>query len=605
MGFFEGLDAERYDRTYSDRELVRRMADYFRPHILQIVISSLALAVTSATFALSPIVVSEGVDLIVQAGSDQAMTAVVVALFAIGVLMWGSNWIRRRLIARTAGDVMLALRQDAFVAVVDQALSFFGEFQSGRIVSRITSDTEEFAKMIVLLTDILSQFLQMGVLFVVLVRISSGLTLWLLAFLPVLYLAAQGFRWLARRVTRVWLRALANVNAAIKEAVTGIAVAKNFRQERAIYDRFDGVNLQAYDINVRRGLVLAMVFPVLNGLAGGATALLIYLGGLSVAEGAITFGAWFLFVNSLDRFWFPVLNLSAVWTQIQGGLSAAERVFALIDAERALVQLEQRPVPKLRGEVRFEHLDFHYKPDEPVLADFSLEIAPGESVALVGHTGAGKSTIAKLIARFYEFQGGSLLVDGMDIRRFDLHAYRSQLGIVSQVPFLFSDSVAENIRYAKPDVTDAEIEALARRIGSGEWLETLPDGLSTQVGERGGRLSMGQRQLVSLLRVMVQRPSIFILDEATASVDPFTESQIQQALELVLSETTSILIAHRLSTVRASDRIIVLRDGQRIEEGNHDQLMAQGGHYAELYDTYFRHQSLEYVEQARRMAAAD
>jgi ATP-binding cassette subfamily B protein len=249
---------------------------------------------------------------------------------------------------------------------------------------------------------------------------------------------------------------------------------------------------------------------------------------------------------------------------------------------------------------------FRYTDKDPVLCDFDLHIRPGETVALVGHTGAGKSTIAKLTARFYEFQQGRILIDGQDLRSFDLASYRAQLGIVSQTPFLFAGTVAENICYACPEqAVLAEIEALAKQIGDGEWLESLPDGLQTQVGERGSLLSMGQRQLVSLMRVLVHRPAIFILDEATASVDPFTEWQIQQALNLILSKTTSILIAHRLSTVKAADRIIVLEDGKIIEEGNHEGLLKSGGHYATLYNTYFRHQSLAYVEQARKMAEVE
>jgi ATP-binding cassette subfamily B protein len=378
-------------------------------------------------------------------------------------------------------------------------------------------------------------------------------------------------------------------------------VAKNFRQEAAIYAGFDEVNRQSYRINIRRGLTLALVFPTLNALFGGGTALIIYAGGLSAAKGLITVGAWYLFINSLDRFWSPIQNLSAFWSQVQSGLSSAERVFALIDAESALTQTDSQPVPRLRGEIEFDHLYFRYTA-QPVLEDFCLHVQPGENLALVGHTGAGKSSVAKLIARFYEYQGGRLLIDGRDIRTLDLGQYRRQLGIVSQVPFLFAGTVADNIRYARPDASQFEIEALARRIGDGEWLETLPEGLDTEVGERGGRLSMGQRQLVSLMRVLVQHPAIFILDEATASIDPFTESQIQQALDLILAETTSILIAHRLSTVRAADRIIVVRQGRIIEQGDHSRLMARGGHYAELYNTYFRHQSLEYIERVRQMA---
>jgi ATP-binding cassette, subfamily B, bacterial len=437
------------------------------------------------------------------------------------------------------------------------------------------------------------------ILMVVLFTIDWRLTLLVLVMTPFIVAVALGFRRLARRATRQSSRAVGEVNKSIQESVTGIRVAKNFRQEQAIYDQFIEVNQQAYGINVRRNFVLANIFPVLNVLGGIATAVLVYFGGLSTVAGAISVAAWYLFVSTVDRFWFPIINLSAFWSQFQQGLAAAERVYALIDTETAVTQTDHQPVPPLRGEINFNHVCFRYSEQEQVLRDFTLTIQPGESVALVGHTGAGKSSIIKLIARFYEFQEGELCIDGHDIRSFDLEAYRRQLGIVSQTPFLFDGTVADNIRYGQPAATDADIEAMARRIGSGEWLETLPNGLHSDVGERGTRLSMGQRQLVALTRVLLQNPRIFILDEATASVDPFTESQIQQALDLIMNGRSSIIIAHRLSTVRSADRIIVLRQGQTIEEGSHEQLMAQGGHYAELYDTYFRHQSLDYIQSEK------
>jgi ATP-binding cassette subfamily B protein len=401
------------------------------------------------------------------------------------------------------------------------------------------------------------------------------------------------------------MRAMGKVNATIKETVSGISVAKNFRQEDAVFDDFSEANDQSYQMNVQRGLVLSMVFPVLNTLGGLGTAFLVYVGGLNAAQGLVTVGSWYLFLLSLDRFFFPVLNLSAFWAQVQAGLSASERVFALIDAEPAVIQRDNRVVYGLRGEIDIENLHFQYEEDEWIFRDFDLHVKPGESVALVGHTGAGKSSIAKLIARFYEYQKGQIRVDGHDIRELDLMSYRQQLGIISQMPFLFSGTVLENICYACADLDESKILDLAMNIGDGEWMDTLPNGLQTQVGERGGQLSMGQRQLVALLRVLAQHPVIFILDEATASIDPFTEYQIQQALDLILEDSTSILIAHRLSTVKAADRIIVLKEGRIIEEGDHENLLAQEGHYATLYNTYFRHQSIEYIEQARNLAAGE
>ncbi|HET8523751.1 MAG TPA: ABC transporter ATP-binding protein, partial [Thermomicrobiales bacterium] len=329
-------------------------------------------------------------------------------------------------------------------------------------------------------------------------------------------------------------------------------------------------------------------------VAGLGTTLIVYVGGRSVLAGDVTAGDWYLFLQSIALFWVPLTSIASFWSQFQQGLSAAERVFALIDATPKVVQHDVRPAPPLRGKIEFRHLDFRYTDEQPVLTDFSLTIPAGETVALVGHTGAGKSTLGKLVARFYEFQGGELLIDGRDIRTFDLESFRAQLGIVPQVPFLFSGTVADNIRYPRPDASDAEVEAAARRIGGGDWIAALPHGLQTEVGEQGRGLSMGQRQLVALARVLIQDAAIVVLDEATASVDPLTEAQIQEGLDEVLRDRTAIVIAHRLVTVRHADRIIVLRGGRIVEEGSHDALMLRGGEYADLYNTFFRHQSPNY-----------
>ena len=601
MGFFAGLNDEKYDRQYSDRVLFSRMVNYFNSQVARLVYATITVVMVAFIGAALPVVVSRMLDVIQTQPTTRSITLAGLALVGVGFGMWGLNWLRRSLIVRAVGDVVLDMRARAFRAAAEHDLSFYDQFSSGRIVSRITSDTTDFGQLVVIVTDVASQMLQALVIAVVLFKTEWHLALVLVSFLPFIFAIASGFRVWARRVTKHGMKAMADVNAAIKETISGISIAKNFRQEESIFQSFDESNQQSYHVNIRRGFVLSLVFPVLNAIGGIFVGILVYVGGLSAAQGAVSIGAWYLFIISLDQFFFPILNLTSFWAQIQGGLSAAERVFALIDADPNVIQSETSEVPRLKGEIHFDSLHFRYSDKEPVLTDFNLLVRPGETLALVGHTGAGKSSIAKLIARFYEYQQGRLLIDGRDIRTFDLTQYRRQLGIVSQAPFLFSGTVMENIRYAAPGVPEDEMLKLANQIGDGEWLETLPDGLHTEVGERGNRLSMGQRQLVALMRVLVQNPAIFILDEATASIDPFTEWQIQQALNLILKNTTSILIAHRLSTVKAADRIVVMRKGSIIEEGNHDSLLSQSGHYAELYNTYFRHQSLAYIEQFKEM----
>jgi ABC-type multidrug transport system fused ATPase/permease subunit len=599
MGFImDGLEAEAYDRSYSDRALLFRILKYFRTERWAMLLVAATIALASVADAVLPVLISRGIDALgTPAAIRTAITWIVAAILISGVLSWTFNFIRRYYTARAVGNVVLQIREDAFDAIMARDMSFYDETPSGKVVSRVTSDTEDFATVVTLTLNLLSQSFLVLIIVCVLFYINVGLTLLALTIVPVIVLVALGFRGIARRTTRHARRALARVNNTVQETISGISIAKNFRQERTIYTEFKAVNRQSYHVNLRQGLLFTGIFPLLNAIAGIGTAIVLYFGGLHVISGSVSPGSWYLFIQAIAILWFPLTGIASFWSQFQLGLGASERIFALMDAEPRIVQLGDNQQLSSSGgssRIEFVDVDFGYSESAKVLEKFNLSIPAGQTVAIVGHTGAGKSTLAKLVARFYEFQGGRLLIDGHDIRSFDLHSYHRRLGIVPQLPFLFSGTVADNIRYAQPEASSTEVEDVAQHIGGGDWLEALPDGLDTEVGEAGRSLSMGQRQLVALARVLMQDPSIIILDEATASVDPLTEAQIQEGLEFVLRDRTAILIAHRLSTVMNADRILVMQLGKIVEEGTHYELLARGGYYSNLYNTYFRSQSPDY-----------
>ncbi|MBY8990184.1 MAG: ABC transporter ATP-binding protein [Candidatus Lokiarchaeota archaeon] len=596
-----GLEAEEYDKEISDRVLIKRILKYFTPYKRPMGFVVFLLSLGSLSSSLIPILTSIILNNIETNRNVVYIIFVIAFTFMLNILGWVFNYFRRRKISKIIGDVVLDLRRDAGEAVLNHDLSFFDRNPIGKVVSRINTDSRDLGEVVNLSLDLLSSFFIIIFLLVIMVFMDIILFLATIITFPLFFLIAFAYRKIARKRALLGQRALASVNAYVKESFSGIQIAKTFRQEKKLYDTFNEVNDISYKVNLRRGFVFSIVYPALSMIQGIVLTLIVFLGGARVLNGSLSVGDLNLFLSGLSFLFFPLLSIASFWPAFQTGMSASERIFALIDTIPLVIQNDNIKPPELNGEIEFKDVTFQYEASKEVFTNFNLKIKPGESVAIVGHTGAGKSSLAKLIARFYEFQEGDILIDGKSIRAYDLSEYRKHIGIIPQTPFLWADTLENNIKYCCKNATDdAVLNALNNSSGT-DWIEDLSDGLNTYTGERGSMLSMGQRQLVVFARVLLENPSILILDEATASVDPFTETKIQDALQKTIEGRTSIIIAHRLWTVRHVDRIIVMDHGKIVEEGNHDALMAKGGTYAELYNTYFRHQSLEYIEKMKEI----
>jgi len=596
-----GLEAEEYDRSYKDRDLIRRILSYFRPQLKPMIIVIIFLSLYSIGNVFIPILSANILNVLETTGDPIFLIVVISLIFILNLLTYIFNYFRQKYSSRAIGDVVLDLRRAATTAALNRDLSFFDKNPLGKIVSRINTDSRDFGDAVDLTIQFISSLFVVILIGAYMFSINLFLSFIFIATIPLFFLIAIIYRNIARRATLLGQRSMARVNAFFQETLSGIKIAKTFRQEPKLYKEFTDINVQTYKVNLKRGYILNFIFPTLSVVQGVVIALLVYFGGAAVLGSQIRAGDLYLFLQGIWLLFFPLFTIAAFWPQFQAALSASERIFAIIDAPPVVVQQDNIKPTEFKGEIEFQNVTFQYDEKSKVLDNFSLRIRPGESIAIVGHTGAGKSTIAKLLNRFYEFQEGDILIDGTSIRKFDLTAYRKFIGYIPQTPFLWAETIENNIRTKESDTKEEIIWALDQAGGS-DWIDDLgSNGLKTNVGERGNLLSVGQRQLVALARVLLENPSIVILDEATASIDPFTETRIQDALEKILQNRTSIIIAHRLWTVRKANRIIVLDHGTIVEEGNHDALMAKGGIYATLYNTYFRHQSLEYIKKCKEI----
>ena len=597
MGYF-GLDEEGYDRVYSDRELFSRVIKLFKPYKRSMTIVIIFICLSSVTYGLTPFLMSLVIKQLELDSDPLILIFFIINTLILNSLGYVFNYVNRRTGNRMVYGVCYNLRRQTNLRVLEQDLSFFDKYPTGRIVSRINSDGQKFGGSVTMFTELISSFLMLIIVLIPMIFISLLLTGVFMLIVPIVFAFTLSFRKIARRKSVYGQRSLAQVNAFVQESMAGIQIIKSFRQEESQFEKFQAINDQSFRVNMSRALYLSILFPSLDILIAVLYALLIFFGGNFITQGVLSGSDIYLFLQSSLILFAPLLQIAGFWPQFQEGLSAAERIFALQDSQSYIKQGDY-VLDSIKGKIEFENLGFEYVSEKPVFDNFNLEIQPGETVAIVGHTGAGKSSLTKILLRLYEFQSGDVRIDGHSIRDISLKEFRRSVGFIPQVPFLWADTIENNVTYGAPEAKREEVMWALEQAGGTEWVKNLDNGLDTFILERGKVLSMGQRQLIVFARVLLQNPSILILDEATASVDPFRELQIQEAMEKVTQGRTTIVIAHRLTTVRNMDRIIVLDHGKIVEEGNHETLLQKNGYYARLYNTYFRHQSLEFIDKMK------
>jgi ABC-type multidrug transport system fused ATPase/permease subunit len=562
-----------------------RLARLAYPYRRRAALSIVAMVVVTLSGLAGPYLLSVAIDKGIKPKDLDVLTWVIVAFLAISLVNLGASYLQTYLTSWVGEHVILDLRRQMFAHLQKLSLDFFSRQKTGWIVSRLTNDIDALDQLVTDgVTSLVTNSLTIIGASVFLLLLDWRLALATLTVMPLLLIATLWFRSRSARAYAEVRNKIGDVSAHLQESISGVRVLQAFRREQSDYEQLDEANAAYRDVNMRTVVQSGLFFPFVDFLAAAGTIIVLWYGGYLITGGTLQVGVLVAFIAYLNSFFDPLQQLSQLYNTFQASMAAVQKIYTVLDTEPDMLDAPDAvDLPETHGEVVLRDVTFGYDAEKPVLHDVDLTIPAGKTVALVGATGAGKSTVIKLLARFYDPQAGAVLVDGKDLRGVTQRSLREQLAVVPQEAFLFSGSVIDNIRFARPSASDDEVKRVARIVGVHDFVEELPDGYDTEVQEGGSGLSTGQRQLISFARALLADPRILILDEATSSVDAESERRIERAMEVLFSGRTSIIVAHRLSTVRYADEIVVVDDGRIIERGTHDQLVATGGRYAGLY----------------------
>ncbi len=579
------FDDEVLGKVYDNR-VVARLPGYLAPVKGWIGIGTCGIVVrTLATLAL-PYLVGVATDHVIN-GDLNALTITAIIFIVAALAMWGGQYLETLYLSYAGQSIIFRMRTEMFSHLHRLSMSFFDRNKVGKLMSRVQNDVQQLQELLTQgIFALLTSLLTLVGIAIIMFTINAKLALITLTVVPVMAVALFVWQKYARRAFIGVRRAIATVNSQLQEDMAGVRVVQSLSREDENFEQFDEVNRRHLNANVTAVKLEALIMPLVNILTGIAFAIVIVIGGFEVLDGAMSAGFLLSFLLYIQRFFEPVLELAMQYTMLQRAMASGARIFEMLDIEP---EIQDKPgaieLPPVKGQIRFQHVSFGYEPDKDVLHDIDLTIKPGETLAIVGQTGSGKSSLVNLAARFYEVERGEVTVDGYNVQSVTQQSLRKQIGIVPQTPMLFSGTIEENIRYGKTEASRDKIVEVAKTVGAHNFINRLEHGYETPVGQRGGTLSAGQRQLICLARAILADPHILILDEATSNVDTNTERIMQRALRRLTKGRTCLTIAHRLSTVTNADRIIVLDRGRIVEEGSHRELLAKQGLYHKMYQT--------------------